>query len=131
MTLSIDDHHCDVSRRARLPAGSNKAASKVRRPDDPWACQVDGQVTDLRRRIPTLRRLIADCDRLVAELDQDIRNEENRVNVHNPRVVAYSTYAKATASRRDNLKRSADELRVHLAKAERALRDLGGATLDA
>ena len=42
---------------------------------------------------------------------------------------AYSIYARATASRRDNLRRSADELRAHLAKAEKALLKLGEATL--
>ena len=41
----------------------------------------------------------------------------------------YSIYARATASRRDNLRRSADELRAHLAKAEKALLKLGEATL--
>ena len=36
----------------------------------------------------------------------------------------YSTYAKATASRRDNLRRTADELRAHLANLK-ALLELG------
>ena len=40
---------------------------------------------------------------------------------------AYSTYAKATALRRDNLRRSADVLRAQLAKAKKALLGLGEA----
>ena len=80
-----------------------------------------GQVVDLKRRIPILKRLIADCDRLATDLDQEVRNEEHRVKIHDPAHSAYSIYAKATASRRDNLRRSADELRAHLAKAEKAL----------
>ena len=62
-----------------------------------------GQVADLKRRIPTLKRLIKDCDRLVGELDQEIRSEENRVKIHDPKAVAYSAYTKATTSRRDYL----------------------------
>ena len=64
---------------------------------------MEGQVADLKRRIPILRRLIADCDRMAAALDQEVRNEEDRVKIHDPANSAYSTYAKATASRRDNL----------------------------
>jgi hypothetical protein len=73
--------------------------------------------------VPTLTRgcLIDECDRLATDLDQEVRNEENRVRIHDPAHSAYSIYAKATASRRDNLRRSADELRAHLAKAEKAL----------
>ena len=71
-----------------------------------------------------------DCDRLAADLDQEVRNEENRVKIHDPDHSAYSIYARATASRRDNLRRSAEELRAHLAKAEKALFELGEASLD-
>ena len=132
MTLSIDSRPPDVSRRATRecsPAKPDTRASKVRRLDDPWGCQMEGQVADLKRRIPTLKRLIEDCDRLVAELDQEIRNEENRVKIHDPKAVAYSIYARATAARRDNLRRSADELRAHRAKAEQALLDIGEGVL--
>ena len=86
---------------------------------------MEGQVTDLKKRIPILKRLIADCERLAADLDQEVRNEENRVRIHDPVHFAYSIYAKATALRRDNLRRSADDLRAHLAKAEKALIEFG------
>ena len=86
---------------------------------------MEGQVADLKRRIPILKRLIADCDRLAADLDRAVRNEEDRVKINDPVHSAYSTYAKATALRRDNLRRSAGELRAHLAKAEKALNELG------
>ena len=68
---------------------------------------------------------------LGADLDQDVRNEEHRVRIHDPANSAYSTYARAAALRRDNLRRSADELRAHLAKAEKALIELGEATIEA
>jgi flagellar FliJ protein len=65
------------------------------------------------------------------DLDQEVRNEEDRVKIYDPAHSAYSIYARATASRRDNLRRSADELRAHLAKAEKALLERGEATLGA
>src|SRR6478735_9030529 len=121
MTLSIDGHSGDVSRRvtylsAGSPARPGASASKPKRLDDLWAQQMEGQVADLQRRIPILKRLIADCDRLAADLDQEVRNEEHRVKIHDPAHSAYSTYARATASRRDNLRRSSGELRAHLAQ---------------
>ena len=130
MTISIDGHSGDVSRRvtylsARSQAKSDARVGKAKRADDPWTHLTEGQVADLKRRIPILNRLIADCDRLAADLDQEVRNEEDRIKIHDPVHSAYSTYAKATALRRDNLRRSAGELRAHLAKAEKALIELG------
>ena len=80
---------------------------------------------DLKRRISTLKRLITDCDRIAADLDQEIQREEDRVRIHDRAHFAYSIYARTTTLRRDNLRRSADELRAHLAEAEKALRELG------
>ena len=135
MTLSIDGQPGDVSGRvtylsARSQAKSN-AVGKAKRADDPWAHRTEGQVADLKRRIPILKRLITDCDHLAADLEQEIRNEEDRVKIHDPVHFGYSIYARATASRRDNLRRSANELRAHLAGAEKALIELGETTLDA
>ena len=136
MTLSIDGYPLDVSRRVTYLSANSRVrpdarASKTKRLNDPWASQMEGQVVDLKRRIPILKRLIADCDRLAGDLDQEVRNEEDRVKIHDPADIAYSTYAKAAASRRENLRHSAEELRAHLAKAEKALRELDEATLDA
>ena len=126
MTLSIDGHPFGVSRRvthllASLPARPASSASKTKRLNDPWASQMEGQVADLKRRIPILIRLIADCDRLAADLDQEVRTEEHRVKIHDPADVAYSPYAQTAALRRDNLRRSAVELRAELAIAKKTL----------
>ena len=101
MTLSIDGHPGDVSRRvtylsASSPAKPTASAGKAKRLDDPSANQMEGQVADLKRRIPILKRLIADCDRLAADLDQEVRNEENRVRIHDPVHSAYSIYARVS-----------------------------------
>jgi hypothetical protein len=66
---------------------------------------------------------------MAAALDDEVRDEENRVKIYDPADVAYSIYAKASASRRDNLRRSANELRAHLAEAEKGGVDRG-ATAD-
>jgi hypothetical protein len=130
MTLSMDGHPDDASRRVTYlsvssPARPTASAGKTKRLDDPCANQMEGQVADLKRRIPILKRLIDDCDRLAVDLDQVVRNEEHRVKIYDAAHSAYSIYAKATALRRDNLRRSADELRAHLAKAEKALIEFG------
>jgi hypothetical protein len=108
MTLSIDGHSGDVSHRvtylsanAARPAAS---ASKTKKLNDPWACKMEGQVADLKRRIPILKRLIGDCDRMAADLDQEVRKEEDRVRIHDRAHFAYSTHARATTLRRDNLR---------------------------
>jgi hypothetical protein len=137
MTLSIGGQAYGVSRGVTNLSASSRtspaaaSASKQKRLNDPWACQIEGQVADLKRRIPILKRLITDCDRLAADLNQEVRNEEYRVKIHDPAHSAYSTYARATALGRDNLMRSADELRAHLAKAKKRLIQLGDAALDA
>src|SRR6476659_3767802 len=130
MTLSMDGHPGDASRRvmylsASSPARPTAGAGKANRLDDPWTNQMEGQVADLKRRIPILKRLTADCDNLATDLDREVRNEEDRVKIHDPAHSAYSIYARATASRRDNLRRSADELRAHLAKSKKTLIEFG------
>jgi hypothetical protein len=119
MTLLTDSFPGDVSGRVAQLSTRRRMRPFLRednrkRPTD--------RTADLKRRIPILKRLIVDCDRLAAHLDQEVQNEENRVEIHDRGNSAYSIYAKATASRRDNLRHSAEELRDHLAKAERALR---------
>jgi hypothetical protein len=62
---------------------------------------------------------------MAAALDREIRIEQERVRIYDPAHFAYPTYAKAAASRRDNLKHSADELRMQLATAKQSLLGLG------
>jgi hypothetical protein len=91
----------------------------------PWTRQTEVQVTNTRRRIALMERMIADFERMAANLDRDILIEGERTNMGDLAHFTYLTCAKAIALRRDNLKRSADELRAHLAKAKKALIELG------
>jgi hypothetical protein len=79
------------------------------------------QVDDRRQRVALVERMIADFDCMAADLDREILIEQERAKIHDPAHFAYPTYAKAAILRRDNLKRSADELRAQLAKAKEAL----------
>jgi flagellar FliJ protein len=79
------------------------------------------QVDEKRRRVAQIESMVADFDRMAAELDREIATEQERAGIHDPTHFAYPTYAKAALGRRDNLKRSADELKVQLEDARMAL----------
>jgi len=67
MALSMDGRSDDVSCRVTyMSAGSPNRPEivKAKKLSDPWANQTEGQVADLKKRIPALKRLIADCGRL-------------------------------------------------------------------
>jgi flagellar FliJ protein len=57
---------------------------------------------------------------MAGDLDREIKIEQDRVGVHDPAHFAYPTYAKAAMQRRENLKRSAEDLKIQLADAKRA-----------
>ena len=57
------------------------------------------------------------------EFDREIKAEQDRAGIHDPSHFAYPTYAKAAMQRRENLKRSAAELRIQLEDAKAALDD--------
>jgi hypothetical protein len=80
----------------------------------------ESQLDDSRQRVALMERMIADLDRMAADLDREILIEQQRSGIHDPAHFAYPVYAKAAMLRRDNLKRSADELRARLAKAKEA-----------
>jgi flagellar FliJ protein len=79
------------------------------------------QVDEKRRRVAQIEGMVADFDRMAADLDREIATEQDRAGIHDPAHFAYPTYAKAAIGRRDNLKRSADELKVQLEDARMAL----------
>ena len=82
------------------------------------------QLDNTRKRVALMERMIADFDCIVANLDREIVIEQERARIYDPAHFAYPTYAKAAILRRDNLKRSADELRAQLAKAREARLDV-------
>jgi len=79
------------------------------------------QVDEKRRKVAQIEAMIAEFDRIAAELDREIKHEQDRAGIHDPAHFAYPTYAKAAIGRRENLKRSADELKVQVDDAKAAL----------
>jgi flagellar FliJ protein len=79
------------------------------------------QVDEKRRKVAQIEAMIAEFDRIAAELDREIKIEQDRAGIHDPAHFAYPTYAKAAIARRQNLKRSADELKAQLDDAKAML----------
>ena len=75
------------------------------------------QVEERRRRVQQIESMIADFGRMATDLDREIATEETRSGISDPGHFAYPTYARAASVRRDNLKRSADELSGQLTDA--------------
>ena len=81
------------------------------------------QADEKRRKVAQIETMIAEFERMAADLEREIRVEQDRAGIHDPAHFAYPTYAKAAIVRRENLRRSADELRAQLEGAKMALGD--------
>jgi len=79
------------------------------------------QVDEKRRRVTQIEAMVAEFERMAIDLEREIQVEQDRAGIHDPAHFAYPTYAKAAMCRRDNLKRSAGELRMQLDDAKAAL----------
>ena len=79
------------------------------------------QVDEKRRKVAQIEAMIAEFDRIAAELDREIKTEQERAGIHDPAHFAYPTYAKAAIGRRENLHRSAGELKAQLDDAKAVL----------
>jgi flagellar export protein FliJ len=79
------------------------------------------QVDERRRKVAQIEGMIAEFERMAGDLEREINTEQERAGIHDPAHFAYPTYAKAAIQRRENLKRSADDLRIQLDDAKAAL----------
>jgi flagellar protein FliJ len=79
------------------------------------------QVDEKRRRVAQIEGMIADFQRMSIDLEREIHSEQERAGINDPSHFAYPTYAKAAIQRRENLTRSADELRIQLEDAKSLL----------
>lgn len=70
------------------------------------------------RKVTDLEAMIRDFEAMAADLDRQIRSEEERTGVKDVAHFAYSTFAKAAAQRRDNLRASTSELKTKLESAQ-------------
>jgi len=76
------------------------------------------QVDEHRRAVAQIDMMIADFERMAAELDQQIELEHNKTGISDATHFAYSTFAKAALTRRDNLMTSANDMRHKLESAQ-------------
>ena len=75
-------------------------------------------VDEKRRRVAQIEIMIADFLRMATELDREIAAEEQRSGISDLAHFAYPTYARAARTRRENLGRSAAELKEQLGDAK-------------
>lgn len=99
------------------------------KPQDTLARLKRFQVDERRRRVEQIESMVAEFSRIAQELDREVALEEQRAGIFDQSHFAYPTYARAARTRRDNLNRSAEELRAQLDEARRnleeAVQDLG------
>jgi flagellar FliJ protein len=79
------------------------------------------QVDERRRKVAQIEGMIAEFERMAGDLEREIKSEQDRAGIHDPGHFAYPTYAKAAMQRRENLQRSADDLKAQLEAATGAL----------
>lgn len=72
------------------------------------------QVDEKRRHVAQIEMMVADFHRMASDLEREIAQEQERSGITDITHYAYPTYAKAAMTRRDNLIRSADELKGQL-----------------
>ena len=81
------------------------------------------QVDERRRRVAQIEAMVAEFERMAADLEREITLEQERAGIHDPAHYAYPTYAKAAIGRRENIKRSKEDLTSQLEAAREALGD--------
>ena len=79
------------------------------------------QVDEKRRQVAQIEMMITDFERMAAELDQQIEIEHTKTGISDVAHFAYSTFAKAALTRRDNLLASAADMKGKLESAQDAL----------
>jgi len=79
------------------------------------------QVDEKRRQVAQIEAMIAEFERMARDLDAEIEAEQQRAGITDVAHYAYPIYARAARQRRDNLQRSADEMRAQLEEAQAEL----------
>jgi hypothetical protein len=103
----------EVSAFAPIPNSPNRGGRIVEGRDGLKQLEIENNC----RRVSQINAMIADFGRTANELESWIQTEQERTRILDSRDPAYSTTARAMAQRRDNLKRSIDELERQLVSA--------------
>ncbi len=81
------------------------------------------EVEEKRQKIADLERMIEDFKGMADDLDRQIAAEEEAAGISDPSHFSYPPFAKAARERRDNLRRSADELESQLVDVRKELEE--------
>jgi hypothetical protein len=87
------------------------------------------EAEEKRRKVADLEMMIQEFEQMASDLDRQVASEEERTGIRSESHFAYSTFARAAAQRRDNLRASVANLREKLDIAV-AVRDEAFAELD-
>jgi hypothetical protein len=87
------------------------------------------EAEEKRRKVADLESMIHEFEQMAVDLDRQIATEEERTGIRNEAHFAYSTFARAAAQRRNNLRASVADLREKLELAV-AVRDEALAELE-
>ena len=79
------------------------------------------QVDEKRRQVAQIEMMVNDFERMASELDQQIEIEHTKTGISDVAHFAYSTFAKAAMTRRDNLLNSANDMKGKLEAAQDGL----------
>lgn len=82
------------------------------------------EVNQNRCRANQIETMIAEFDRICVDLGHQIEAEEKRARISDPTHFAYPTYAKAARERRAKVQRSAEALRIELARLRLAAEEV-------
>jgi hypothetical protein len=104
-----------MSSHSELGPGLTKDSQLSRLSPGRRICLKESQADEKKRLAAQIEVMIADFDRMANDLEREIQAEQGRAGIHDPAHYAYPTYAKAAVARRDNLKRSVQDLKVQLA----------------
>ena len=80
-----------------------------------------------RKKVADLETMIRDFESMAVDLDRQIEAEHERTGIRDENHFSYSTFAKAAAQRRANLRASVDDLKRRL---DAAREELTGAQAD-
>jgi len=81
------------------------------------------QVDEKRRKVVRIEEMLATLERTAVELEREVKVEQHRGSIRDASHFAYLAYAKGAVQRRENLKRSADDLKTELDVAKSELAD--------
>jgi|LNFM01.1.fsa_nt_gb flagellar FliJ protein len=87
------------------------------------------EADEKRRKVADIEAMIHEFEHMAVDLERQISSEEERTGIRNEAHFAYSTFARAAAQRRDNLRASVADLREKLEHAV-AVRDEALAELE-